>query len=119
MMSENRPPPLPPQALNYQTPGQPARPAPPAAGNEAYQNVADTVGMVPSLRWKDNLIQAACILLGAVLGAAITFFATGNPGFAVLGGIGGIVAALFISGIVLMFLGWRRAARFKRERGRL
>ena len=109
-MGPERPPPLPPQALNYQAPGMPNRPAP-ASGTENYQKIADTVGMVPSLRWKDNLIQAVAILIGAMVGAAAGWLLGGEVVFAVVGAIGGLVAALFVSGIVLMFLGWRRAGR--------
>jgi hypothetical protein len=99
-----RPPPLPPQAINYPTP-------PPRKSNaDDYQRVADTLGMVPSLRWKDNLIQGLCVLLGTAIGAGVgAMIAREAVIGAVLGGIGGLVAALFISGIVLMILGMRRA----------
>jgi hypothetical protein len=109
-MDPQRPPPLPPQALNYRAPGMPNRPAP-ASGTESYQKIADTVGMVPSLRWKDNVIQAVSIVIGAIVGAAVGWLFGREAIFAVVGAIGGLVAALFISGIVLMFLGWRRAGR--------
>ena len=104
-----RPPPIPPQAINY---AGPPSPSPRSSGAEDYQRVADTVGMVPSLRWKDNLIQGACVVVGTAAGAGIGSLMTREPMFgAVLGGIIGLVAALFISGIVLMILGMRRAKR--------
>jgi hypothetical protein len=68
--------------------------------------------MVPSLRWKDNVIQLICVVVGAVLGAAVGYFVAGQEPFgAAIGGILGLVAALFISGIVLMILGFVRARR--------
>ena len=104
-----RPPPIPPQAIQYQTPGIPPRPN---EGLENYQRVADTVGMVPSLRWKDNVIQLVCVIAGAIMGAGAGYLIAGREPFgAAIGGILGLVAALFISGIVLMILGFMRARR--------
>ena len=108
-----RPPPIPPQAINYATPGMSSRPGGGGgAGRDDYQRVADTVGMVPSLRWKDNVIQAVSIVAGLGIGAGVGALLARDPMIgAVIGGILGLVAALFISGIVLMILGWRRARR--------
>jgi hypothetical protein len=104
--ASQRPPPIPPQAINY--------PPPPArnTGREDYQRVADTVGMVPSLRWKDNLIQGISIVAGVGIGAGTgALIAREAIVGAFVGGIIGLVAALFISGIVLMILGMMRAKR--------
>ena len=42
---------------------------------ESYQTVAETVGMLPSLRWKDNLIQAIAVAgfagIGAIVGIVV------------------------------------------------
>src|SRR5688572_14885207 len=62
------PPSAPPTTMPYATPG--SRRA--ASGREQYNVIADTV-VGPNLRLKDNLIQAAsiivCLLLGVVVGA--------------------------------------------------
>jgi len=68
--------------------------------------------MVPSLRWKDNVIQGVSVVVGAAAGAGVGALIARDPLIgAVIGGIIGLVAALFISGIVLMILGMRRAKR--------
>jgi len=106
-----RPPPIPPQAIQYASPGTPP-PGTSSKGSEDYQRVADTVGMVPSLRWKDNVIQLVCVVAGAIVGAAAGYFIAGQePVGAMFGGVLGLVAALFISGIVLMILGFVRARK--------
>ena len=69
--------------------------------------------MVPSLRWKDNVIQGVSVVAGLSIGAGIgALIAKREPLIgAAVGGILGLVAALFISGIVLMILGMKRARR--------
>jgi hypothetical protein len=93
-------------------PTQPGPVPPQAPPNplEAYHKVADTVGMVPSLRVKDNLIQAAIVLGGILLGATIGYFVRGGLGM-LAGAVGGMIVSAFLSGLVLMVLGWYRAAR--------
>ncbi len=82
---------------------------------EAYNTVAETVAG-PSLRWKDNLIQAVCVIGGLLLGAGIgTLF--DFPIGTAIGAVAGMVASTLISGIVLMVLGWVRAARKARNIG--
>ena len=104
-----RPPPIPPQAIQYPTPGASSRIG---SGQEDYQRVADTVGMVPSLRWKDNVIQLICVIAGAAIGAGVgAAVAREAIVWAFFGGVLGLVGALFVSGIVLMILGYRRAKR--------
>ena len=84
----------------------------------AYQTVADVAGGVPSLRWKDNLYQAAAIaafvLVGAVIGGAMVFFqSTGHRMLepwmgAAAGGCVGLIAGVLVSGFVLAVLGIKR-----------
>ncbi len=75
-----------------------------------YHRVADTIGGLPNLRLKDNLYQAAFIF--AVTGAAafVGFFISGMGGL-IIGSLAGLVGSAFISGVVLMVLGFIRAAR--------
>jgi hypothetical protein len=78
---------------------------------DAYNLVAETVGGVPALRWKDNLIQAAAILASVVIGALVGFLVTFDGFFAVVGAFAGLVGGLLLSGTVLMVVGWFRAAK--------
>jgi hypothetical protein len=94
------------------------RPAqPPDEVLEAYNTVAETVGGVPSLRWKDNLIQGAAIAGSLLLGILIGFLVSFNIFGAAVGGFCGLLAGLLVSGIVLMVLGWVRAYRNVRRWG--
>jgi VIT1/CCC1 family predicted Fe2+/Mn2+ transporter len=77
---------------------------------ENYNTVAETIGGMPSLRVKDNLIQSLVIavttfvsviigtIMGGAMGAFIAIFL-------------GLVLSTFVSGFVLMILGWVRAAK--------
>jgi hypothetical protein len=77
---------------------------------DGYHKVAETVGMVPSLRWKDNLLQAVVVVVLGIVGAIIGLIIWGVPG--ALGmGIGSVITGTLISGIVLMVLGWIRTAK--------
>lgn len=77
---------------------------------DGYHKVADTVGMVPSLRWKDNLLQAVFVVVSGAIGAIVGMVIWGAPG--ALGmGIGGVITGTLISGIFLMVLGWIRTAK--------
>jgi hypothetical protein len=81
---------------------------------DSYHAVADTVGLVPSLRVKDNVVQAVVVVACTALGAAIGYFRAGAL-FAVAFGAVGMIASALVSGLVLMVLGWMRAA--KRRKG--
>lgn len=81
-----------------------------------YHKVAETVGLIPSLRIGDNLIQLAIVIVGAVIGAGIGALAVvgSEPGWwfgALIGGVTGLIIATFLSGLVLMVFGWIRALR--------
>lgn len=85
-------------------------------GVGAYQTVADTVGFVPSLRVKDNVVQAVCVAVGLLVGVgAGVMIALANDGEwyigAMLGALGGLVLSTLVSGGVIMILGWVRAAK--------
>ncbi|PHR92255.1 MAG: hypothetical protein COA78_33555 [Blastopirellula sp.] len=77
---------------------------------EGYQKVAETVGMVPSLRWKDNLIQAGVVGGMAAIGALVGWFLWGPFGAAGLA-VAGLILGTLVSGFVLMILGWIRLAK--------
>jgi hypothetical protein len=78
---------------------------------EAYEIVADVVGGVPSLRWKDNLIQGLSILGCVLAGMPIGWLAVGEWWGLLVGAFCGLVCGLLVSGIVLMILGWIRTLR--------
>lgn len=80
---------------------------------EAYQRVAETVGMMPSVRWKDNLVQAAVVLVGIVLGAGIGYAVGRNVVGLIAGGVIGMIVSTLLSGFVLMVLGFTRVAKKK------
>jgi hypothetical protein len=75
-----------------------------------YHTVADTVGMVPSLRVKDNVIQAAVVLGATALGASIGL-AVGGGMVAIIYGAVAMIGSTLVSGLVLMVLGWVRGAK--------
>ncbi len=88
-----------------------------SGGHEAldtYNTVAETVGGVPSLRMKDNLVQLIVVAGCAVIGALVCGVVWGWMGV-VGGAAGGVAAGGLVSGAVLMVVGWGRAA--KRLRG--
>ena len=77
---------------------------------ETYDTVADTVGLVPSLRLKDNVIQGVTVVVVTGIGALVGFLTNGGTGLAV-GSLLGLIGSLFVSGAVLMVVGWVRAAK--------
>jgi hypothetical protein len=87
----------------------------PASGREQYNVIADTV-VGPNLRLRDNLIQAAsiivCMLLGVVIGALLLGPNERMAGI-IFGGFIGLLVGLFGSGIFLMIY---RAVRHLRGR---
>lgn len=77
---------------------------------ETYHTIAETVGGVPSFRKKDNLVQGITILACTLVAAAAGWFLRG-PGAALGLGLAGMIGSLLVSGVVLMILGWVRAAK--------
>lgn len=92
------PPPLPPHVLAYRQPDT-------TDPVTHYQKVADTVGFVPSLRWKDNLYQLVWGAIGAVAGfVALPLLFPQAPGarrLAITGAVLGLIAGIVLYGIVL------------------
>ncbi len=95
-------------------PGVPTA-APPAGVSvelEDYQRIAETVGG-PSLRWNDNVIQAGIVVGCTSLGALVGAIGWGWKGV-LYGGAGMMIASTLLSGLVLMVLGFVRAAKPRR-----
>jgi len=95
-------------------------PAPPPASSDrdapgGYQEIAETVGMVPSLRRQDNITQGIIVAVGSLIGAAVGG-AMGGSGGALIGLLLGLIVSAFISGFVLMIVGAVRAVKRRRER---
>ena len=83
-----------------------------------YHKVADTVGGVPNLRLKDNVVQTLVVLAAAILGALAgcilvwTKTVDWELYLAALGGcVTGLILGTFVSGLVLMVIGWIRATK--------
>ncbi len=72
--------------------------------------IADTVGLVPNIRKRDNLIQGGVVLGGTALLATIGYVLDGTFG-ALLGTLAGLVILGLITGTVIMVLGWIRAGK--------
>ena len=97
-------PPKPPMVPEYGRPGAPQPPGPPAGAEGTAQRVFDTVAG-PNLRLRDNLIQLACVVVGTAAGAGIGMMLTeagesATP-FIMIGALGGMVASLLLSGLVI------------------
>lgn len=116
--NEPKPPPLPNRERPIEAEPHPEK----SEFREAYDTLADVAGGVPSLRWKDNLYQAAAIaafvLVGAVIGFAMVFVqSTGRHRMieslmgAAAGGFVGLIAGVLLSGFVLAILGIKRVVK--------
>lgn len=109
IMSDIPPPPRPP-ALPKDT-------ANTGAGAQ-YDRIADTVGLIPNVRKKDNLYQGLCVLVFVIIGTALAFFWDGAairdflgdslPVRLVVGAFAGLVIGALISGAILLVLGFKR-----------
>lgn len=77
---------------------------------EGYNTVAETVGLIPSLRLRDNVIQGITVVVVTGIAALVGLLTDGTEGLAI-GSLLGLVGSLLISGAVLMVVGWVRAAR--------
>lgn len=90
-------------------PTPPKKPTDPSL--DAYNTVADTVGMVPNIRAKDNIVQAIAGVMCAAVGAVVGYVLGQEVIFALLGGVTGLIVGVILTGLVLMVLGWVRTAK--------
>ena len=86
----------------------------PDTKGETYQKVADTVGLVPSVRWKDNLYQGIAVAATSLLGVIGGAIASPTKESVLAGLLIGLVVGFILSGLVLMVVGWVRVARGRR-----
>ena len=89
-----------------------------SSGRSAYEIVAQTVGFIPSLRGPDQIAQLICvlafILIGTIAGVVVvayTRFQGGALWGGIIGSLAGLILGTFLSGLVLMVLGWIRVFR--------
>ena len=116
-MSET-PPPIPPVGAPKHQAAQKSDAPATTGANAQYNRIADTVGLVPNVRKKDNLYQGLCVLAFAVIGmtagwfwdgAAIRdFVGDGWPIRIFVGALVGLVVGALLSGLVIMVLGFFR-----------
>lgn len=86
----------------------------PETKGEKYQTVAETVGLIPSVRWKDNLYQGIAVGVTGLVGVIVGWLASGTRE-AVLGGLAaGLFVGFVVSGLVLLVVGLVRASRIRR-----
>ncbi len=95
---------------------------------ESYNAVAETVGFMPSMRVRDNVLQIVFVVAVTGVCALVGWYSTGQSGAtawtmprqtgALIAGVIGLIASTFLSGLVLMVLGFVRALRRRGDRPR-
>jgi len=75
---------------------------------ESYHQVADKVGLVPNLRWSDNLYQGMAAAAGAMAGgvAGVVLYRSLNGFF--VGSLLGFIVGGILAGFALMVVGLLR-----------
>lgn len=71
-----------------------------------YQRVAETIGMIPDLNLRRNLLQLV-IVVAVTLGCFLTGWLFRGAFIGLMAGLVGVLFGVIISGAVLMVLGWR------------
>jgi hypothetical protein len=102
-----------PSQIPPTTPGPLPQPDP--DGLETYNRIAETVGGMPTLRVRDNVVQAVVVIACTLLGAGIGYLIGAGRGrggvAAAAGGAIGMISSALVSGLILMVLGWLRGAK--------
>ena len=91
-----------------------ATPAPPPV--QPQNTLADTVGFVPNLRLKDNLLQLAAGVFGSVVGVAAGIGWPSDGGVLIACGIAGFLVGVVLWGFGMGVLGLRRGLSKKPPR---
>ena len=101
--TKSSPPPLSPGTSSAAP--QPQQPV--TETRSSYQKTAETVGMIPDLSGKRNLLQLAITF--PVAGVFALFgLLTAGMGNAMIWGLIGLLVGVLASGAVLMVLGWKK-----------
>ena len=104
-MNESLPPPIPPGTPQGNVGDQPRATASDRGRDATYNLLADKIGGVPNLRKKDNVYQGATVGAFLIIGLIVGWAVGGWPEGVLLGAVGGLIAGILISGLVLMILG--------------
>ncbi len=81
-----------------------------------YQKVAETVGMVPSLNVRDNVLQGIFVGLVTVLGFIFGYATGGSTQTALVYMLVGLMGSGLLSGVFLMILGMMRVASQQKKK---
>jgi hypothetical protein len=85
-------------------------------GKRDVYNIVTDVGIGPNVRLRDNLIQAAAVVIALILGAGIgALIIEDRLAGSLVGGFFGLLTGLLISGIYLMVYRLIRHARGKHD----
>jgi hypothetical protein len=82
----------------------------PDSSRKSYDAFADKIGMVPNVRFKDNVIQGIVVVVFALIGALGGYYVTSDLSGAGYGALAGLTTGGFLSGLVLMVVGLSRKA---------
>lgn len=84
----------------------------PPTGGSGYDVLADKVGFVPNVRWKDNLFQLVFVLVTTLGAAGLGLVLADRPGDRIVYALGlalvGLLGGVLVSGFVLTIVGLAR-----------
>ncbi len=107
-MSHSSPPPLPAVERNVEADGRSGPTGSAPGPDNTFELFVDKIGGVPNVRKMDNLLQAAAVVAGTIVGAIAGWLVGGWPMGPLIGGLVGMTAGLLVSGVVLMIVGLLR-----------
>jgi hypothetical protein len=82
-----------------------------STNSDTLETLSQTVGLVPNVNKKDNIIQGVIVGGGTLLTTIITYAMTGNTTQALIGSLGALIVLGLFSGLILMVVGWVRTLR--------